>query len=125
MKNCGREKVNVDLELLENINSDMHKIFNVMIIIPIFMLLEIWGHFHTNSLSLLTDSIHLLVDILGFMVRLIALGFTEKKNNDNMTFGYSRYEVIGALMSILFIWAATGYLIFESIKRFLYSKKIN
>ncbi|ELQ73939.1 Cation Diffusion Facilitator (CDF) Family [Trachipleistophora hominis] len=106
-------------------DTDISKIFRVMTIITVFMLLELWGHWHSNSLSLLADSVHLLVDILGFLVSLIALSWTKKKTNNKMTFGYHRYEVIGALISILFIWVATAYLILESIKRFLYPKKIN
>lgn len=109
----------------QNIDTDIHKIFKVMSIITMFMLFELWGHWHSNSLSLLADSVHLLVDILGFLVSLIALGWTKKRCNNRMTFGYYRYEVIGALISILFIWIATAYLIAESVKRFLYPVKIN
>lgn len=109
----------------QNTNDDITKIFKVMSVVTMFMFFELWGHWHSNSLSLLADSIHLLVDVLGFLVSLIALSWTKKQNNDKMTFGYHRYEVIGALISIIFIWVATGYLILESIKRFISPKQIN
>lgn len=106
-------------------NKDIKEISKIMVIISIFCLLELWGHWHSNSLSLLADSIHLFVDILGFIVSLISLCLTKLQTNRKYTFGYHRFEVIGALFSIFLIWIATFYLIFESINRFKNPKKIN
>lgn len=109
----------------EQANEDINKITKIMIIISFFMVLELWGHWHSNSLSLLADSIHLLVDVLGFLVSLISLSLTKIQSNKKMSFGFHRFEVIGALVSIFSIWIATGYLIFESVKRFNNPKEIN
>lgn len=106
-------------------NKDITEITKIMIIISIFCILELWGHWHSNSLSLLADSIHLFVDILGFIVSLVSLSLTKLKNNKKYTYGYHRYEVIGALFSIALIWIATLYLICESINRLKNPKEIN
>lgn len=107
-----------------NTDLDIEKIKRVLIIIIFFMFFEIWGHWHTNSLSLLADSIHLMVDIIGFVVSIGALKWTKKSKNKNMTFGYHRIEIVGALLSIVFIWVATGYLIVEAHSRYLNPKRI-
>ncbi|KAG0437313.1 Zinc transporter 2 [Dictyocoela muelleri] len=65
-----------------------------------------------------------MVDILGFIVSIGALKWTKKSKNKNMTFGYHRVEIVGALLSIVFIWVATGYLIVEAYSRFLNPKRI-
>ncbi|KRH95024.1 Cation Diffusion Facilitator (CDF) Transporter [Pseudoloma neurophilia] len=96
-----------------------------MAIISIFCLLELWGHWHSNSLSLLADSVHLFVDILGFVVSLVSLSLTKLSKNSRYMFGYHRFEVIGALFSISLIWIATIYLICESINRLKNPKEIN
>lgn len=106
-------------------NKDITEIFKIMMIISVFCILELWGHWHSNSLSLLADSIHLFVDILGFIVSLVSLSLTKLKNNQKFTFGYHRFEVIGALFSIFLIWIATAYLILESINRLKNPKEIN
>ncbi|KAF7683005.1 putative zinc transporter protein [Astathelohania contejeani] len=107
------------------IEKDIKKIKILLITVAIFMMLEIWGHWNSNSLSLLADSIHLFVDVMGFTVSLFALKWTQKSSNRRMTFGYHRIEVLGALFSILLIWAATGYLLKESYNKYLNPKLID
>ncbi|TBU01642.1 Co/Zn/Cd transporter [Hamiltosporidium tvaerminnensis] len=106
-------------------NSDIKKLIKVLTVVLLFMSLEIWGHWYTNSLSLLADSMHLFVDILGFLVSLMALKWTKKTPNSTFSFGYYRMEILGALFSILFIWGTTGYLIIESYNRYVNPPKIN
>lgn len=89
------------------------------------MLLEIWGHYSSNSLSLLADSLHLFVDFLGFLVSLTALKWTQKKPTKKMSFGYSRVEILGALFSIFLIWLAMIYLFVESYHKFKNPTSIN
>lgn len=106
-------------------DADIAKIVKVSILISFFMLLELWGHYKTNSLSLLADSLHLLVDIMGFMVSLVALYWAKKRSNNNMTFGYHRIEIIGSLFSVALIWVAVGYLMIESVHKYIHPKEID
>lgn len=106
-------------------DADIAKIVKVSILISFFMLLELWGHYKTNSLSLLADSLHLLVDIMGFMVSLVALYWAKKRSNNKMSFGYHRIEIIGSLFSVALIWVAVGYLMIESVHKYLHPKEID
>jgi solute carrier family 30 (zinc transporter), member 2 len=106
-------------------DADIRKISKVLCIIVFFMVLELWGHWRTNSLSLLADSLHLLVDVLGFVVSLVSLGWAKKGPNDRMTFGYHRVEVIGSLLSIMLIWVAVGYLVVESVHKYIHPAEID
>ncbi|KAF9762364.1 Zinc transporter 8 [Nosema granulosis] len=106
-------------------DADISKIIKVSILISFFMLLELWGHYKTNSLSLLADSLHLLVDVMGFMVSLIALYWAKKSSNNSMTFGYHRVEIIGSLFSVALIWVAVGYLMIESVHKYIHPKEID
>ncbi|KAF5141679.1 zinc transporter 8 [Vairimorpha ceranae] len=106
-------------------DADISKITKVSVIISIFMIIEFWGHYRTNSLSLLADSLHLLVDIFGFGVSLFSLYWSKKSSNSRMTFGYHRIEIIGSLFSIGLIWVAVAYLIFESIHKIIHPKEID
>ncbi|KAM0685549.1 hypothetical protein COBT_003239 [Conglomerata obtusa] len=104
---------------------DIRKLYKVLTIVFFFMSLELWGHYHSNSLSLLADCIHLLVDFLGFIASIAALKWTQKAENEKMSFGYSRIEIIGAIFSIFLIWIATAYLLFESYHKIKNPKEIN
>ncbi|ELA41787.1 cation diffusion facilitator family transporter [Vittaforma corneae ATCC 50505] len=104
---------------------DIKKISIVFVFICIFMIVELWGHLKTGSLSLLADSLHLLVDISGFIVSIITLRLSKRMPDNKMMFGYERTEIIGALFSVFFIWAAVIYLIAESIHKYLHPKEID
>lgn len=106
-------------------DADIKKISKVLFIILMFMFLELWGHWKTNSLSLLADSLHLLVDIFGFIVSLLSLNWAKKPSSKRMTFGYHRIEIIGSLVSIGLIWAAVGYLAVESFHKYLHPSEID
>lgn len=104
---------------------DIKKILTILTLIFIFFCVEMWGHFRTKSLSLLADAMHLFVDISGFIVSIITLKLASKKPDAKMTFGYLRFEVIGALFSVFFIWVAVGYLIMESIHKYIHPSAID
>lgn len=89
------------------------------------MLVEIWGHYASYSLSLLADSLHLFVDFLGIIISLISLKFAQRRSNKNMSFGYGRYEILGALISVFLIWLAAIYLLVESYQKVLHPQRIN
>lgn len=105
--------------------TDIKKISKVLVIIVLFMLLELWGHWKTNSLSLLADALHLLVDILGFVVSLVSLRWSSRSPDGKMTFGYHRVEILGSLVSILLIWAAVGYLMVESFHKYIHPTEVD
>lgn len=82
-----------------------------------FMLCEIAGGIWANSLAILSDAAHLLTDIAGFAIALLATVMATSPASKNFTFGLARAEVMGALASILTLWVMTGCLIFEAYSR--------
>ncbi|KAL6122034.1 hypothetical protein NUSPORA_00954 [Nucleospora cyclopteri] len=104
---------------------DIKSIKIILFIIAFFMMLEIWGHLKTNSLSLLADALHLLVDISGFLISIFTLHLSQKSATTKHTFGYQRYEIIGAMGSVFLIWVAAIYLMLESIHKFIHPHEIN
>lgn len=104
---------------------DIKKISAVFVLISIFLVIEIWGHIKTGSLSLLADALHLTVDIAGFIISIATLKMSKRGSTLRMTFGYERAEVIGALFSVFFIWAAVIYLMAESFHKYWHPVEIN
>lgn len=82
-----------------------------------FMLCEVGGGIWANSLAILADAAHLLTDIAGFAIALLATVMATSPASKNYTFGLARAEVMGALASILTLWVMTGCLIVEAYSR--------
>jgi zinc transporter 2 len=81
------------------------------------MATEIVGGLLANSLAIMTDAAHLFSDVSGFFISIISLRLSQAPPDKKMSYGYSRAEVVGALASIVLIWALTVWLISEAIQR--------
>jgi Co/Zn/Cd efflux system component len=90
-----------------------------------FMIAEAVGGYLSNSLAILTDATHLLSDVAGFLISIIAIWITSKRATGSMSFGFHRAEILGAIISVLLVWAITGYLMYEAVVRIENPQAIN
>ena len=82
-----------------------------------FMIIEFICGYLAGSLAIMSDATHLLSDLAGFLISLFSLIVAMKPADRNFTFGYHRFEVLGALASILIIWGLTVWLLIAAIWR--------
>lgn len=92
----------------------------------IVMLVEVFGGIQANSLAVMTDAAHLLMDVAGFSIALFAVRASAWEATVDHSFGFSRLEVLGALVSVQLIWLISGILIYEAMDRLLHqAAKVN
>ena len=94
------------------------KLTIVLITSFFFIIVEILGGYYANSIAILSDAAHIASDVIGFGISICALRIATRQANSQYTFGYHRYEIIGAFCSIFTIWIMTVWLIYEATKRF-------
>lgn len=83
-----------------------------------FMMVEIVGGCVSNSLAIITDAAHMLSDVGGFIVSLVALQLSAMEATHEYTYGFKQAEVLGALLSVAIVWALTAVLLWEAVPRF-------
>ncbi|KAK3087465.1 hypothetical protein FSP39_006264, partial [Pinctada imbricata] len=83
----------------------------------LFMSGEIVGGILAHSLAIVSDAAHLLTDFASFMISLMALYVAARQPTKKLSFGWYRAEILGALMSILFLWVLTGILFYLAVMR--------
>ncbi|NDB88640.1 MAG: cation transporter, partial [Thaumarchaeota archaeon] len=71
----------------------------------------------SNSLALLTDSIHALLDSVVTVVLLLAARFAIKPPDAEHTYGHGKVESLGGLIGGIAIFLIACFFIFESILR--------
>lgn len=85
----------------------------------VFFIVEVVVSRITSSLSMLSDSFHMLSDVIALIVALVAVRFAEKTHSTKKnTFGWIRAEVMGALVNAVFLTALCFTIILEAIERF-------
>jgi cobalt-zinc-cadmium efflux system protein len=83
-----------------------------------FMFAEIIGGLWTGSLALLADAAHMLTDVGGLALALIAIRFAERPATPQKTFGYVRMEILSALANAVVLLLLTVYILYEAYQRF-------
>jgi zinc transporter 2 len=109
----------------ENSNIAFKKILKVSVICSVFLVIELVGGIVANSLAIISDAAHLFTDLFGFAISMAALWIGKKQADKKYSYGFSRAEVIGALVSVFTIWFLTLVLIQEAFERLLRPREIN
>jgi cobalt-zinc-cadmium efflux system protein len=81
------------------------------------MVIEFLGGWFSGSLALMSDASHLLTDTAALLLSLCAFWIARKPMNPQMSFGYYRAEILGALLNGILIWMVVGVLIVQALFR--------
>ena len=82
-----------------------------------FLAVEVVGAWLTNSLALLSDAAHMTTDVLALAIALVAVRLSRRPADAKRTFGYARFEAIGALVNGLLLFGVAGYILWEAVGR--------
>lgn len=84
-----------------------------------FTLVEIVGGLLSHSLALLSDSAHMISDVLALGLSMVALYLATRHPNARFTFGYLRFEIIASFLNGLALAIIALGIFIEGIKRFI------
>ena len=86
-------------------------------IVAVVLVVEVLGAWLSGSLSLLADAGHMLSDLAGLLIALVATNFAARPATDRQTFGYRRMEVFGALLNGLILVVVAVFVTIGAIGR--------
>lgn len=92
-------------------------LWQVLVANASFMVVEAIGGAVFGSLALLADAGHMLSDVAGLAIALVAQTLAGRPASVRHTFGLQRSEVIGAQANGVILVAAAGWVIFEGVHR--------
>lgn len=104
---------------------NLEKNFRVFIFVSFFVLLaEALGGVFTNSLALLSDAGHVLIDLLALSLAYVSMRFARKAATEKFTFGYYRTEIFSAIINGVILIFVTIFIFYESYIRLLSPRAI-
>ena len=78
---------------------------------------EAIGGFAANSLALLADAGHMLTDVAGIGLALLAIWIGGRPPDPERSFGYQRLEILAAVVNALLLFGVGAFIIVEAIRR--------
>lgn len=83
-----------------------------------YLIIEVVGGLLTHSLALLADAGHMLTDVAGLGLALLAIKFAERPATPERTYGYYRVEILAALTNAVVLFGISFYILYEAFQRF-------
>ena len=77
-----------------------------------YMVAEVVGGLVTGSLALLADAAHMMTDVGGLALALLAIRFAAREATPQRTYGYLRMEVLSALTNAVVLLLLTVYILY-------------
>ena len=90
-----------------------------------FSIFEFVGGILTNSISIISDSVHDFADSISIAISYILEKISKKKPNNKYTYGYLRYSVLGAVITTTILFTGSIIVIFNAIKRIINPVDVN
>ena len=90
-----------------------------------FSVFEFIGGIFTGSVAILSDSVHDIGDASSIGVSYFLEKKSKQKPNNIYTYGYSRYSVIGSVITTLILLLGSTIVIYNAVNRIINPVKIN
>ena len=90
-----------------------------------FSIIEFIGGTITNSVAIISDSIHDIGDALSIGISYFLEKKSKKKPDNIYTYGYIRYSVIGSLITTLILLIGSTLVIYNAVLRIINPVPIN
>ncbi len=84
-----------------------------------FAIIEVVGGIWTNSVAILSDALHDFGDSLTIGLSWYFAKLSKKGRDDDFSYGYRRFNVIGAIISSIVLVTGSVFIVIESIPRLL------
>ncbi len=101
------------------------KILIVFLLNLIFSIFEFLGGIITGSVAIVSDAIHDMGDAASIGLAYILERKSEKKPDENFTYGYVRYSVIGGAVSTIILLFGSLVVIYNAIDKLINPTQIN
>jgi cobalt-zinc-cadmium efflux system protein len=90
----------------------------------IIFIVELVGGILTNSLALVSDSLHNLSDFFALILSFIASKVVRWKSNSEKSYGYVRVEIFVAFINSMALVLIGLYVIYKGIQRFAHPEPV-
>jgi cobalt-zinc-cadmium efflux system protein len=85
----------------------------------IVLVVEVVGAFISGSLALFADAGHMLTDVAGLTLALVAAVLADRPATPQRTWGYRRAEVLAAAGQAAVLLAVGGFVLVEAVRRLI------
>lgn len=110
--------MSTDRGLQTSAGRNQPKLLLVFGLTSLYLVAEVVGGLLTHSLALLADAGHMMADVAGLGLALLAIRFAKRPPSPQRTYGYYRAEILAALSNAVVLIGISLYILYEAYQRF-------
>ncbi len=91
----------------------------------LFSVFELFGGIYTGSVAVISDAVHDFGDAVSIGISFVLEKISKRKPDENYTYGYARYSVIGSIITTFILLFGSVAVILNAVNRILNPAEIN
>ncbi|MEX2460195.1 MAG: cation diffusion facilitator family transporter [Paenibacillaceae bacterium] len=112
------------LEHMKEQSKSRKTLWITLILTAFFTIVEIIGGLLSHSLALLSDSAHMISDVIALGLSMLAIHLATRAPNARFTFGYLRFEIIASFLNGLALAVISIGIFIEGINRIIHPEPV-
>ncbi|MCK9204155.1 MAG: cation diffusion facilitator family transporter [Bacteroidales bacterium] len=88
------------------------------------IILKVIAGFLSGSVSILSEAIHSLMDLLASVVAFFSVRISDTPADENHPYGHGKFENISGVIEAMLIFVAAFWIIFEAVKKIVHPQDI-
>jgi zinc transporter 5/7 len=105
------------MEAHDSLTKSQKRLLRFFLLTFLFMIVELAYGLQSNSLGLVADSFHMLLDGASILLGLAASIVSDWPKNDSYPFGYARFQVLSGFVNGTVLLFISVYVLIESLER--------
>jgi len=85
---------------------------------------QVAGGIYAHSMALISDAVHNFSDCTALLIAYFAFRMGKKGASPQNTFGYKRTEILGAVINVALLVAASAFILYEAFERFRHPQPV-
>ena len=106
-------------------DADRRSLFAALVLLVAFMAFEVGAAVFANSLALLADAGHMLVDVGAIACSLLAINLAARPETGSHTYGLKRAEILAAAANGIALVVVAALVTFEAVGRLLHPEAVD
>ena len=103
---------------IRSMKKDQCRLVAMMTLTGTFMVVEFVVGIIAGALALQADAMHMASDLIALIVGYCAISLSQRPENESDTYGWSRFEVVGAMVNAVFLLSVCLNIVIEALTRF-------
>lgn len=95
------------------------RLIYAIILTSIILIVEVVGGLFTGSLALLSDAVHVFMDVFALSLSLFAMHISKQPPNETRTYGLHRAEVFAAFTNGSLVLLMAGFIFYHAYERLI------